>query len=169
MYSWWEHYGLGDMSTSRRWLKWLTGCLVCVVCIVIGCGLLLAYLLFFGGHVLQSASNPAKSVTAEVIEDSSFAAATDAAYLGVAVKARWNPIRHYVFGGSDYGAQIQASWINDHVLLIHCIQCEQLRGNILKRKWNGVTICYDRSNMTDVSQDVDASCPKDTAPTMSHP
>jgi hypothetical protein len=150
-----------------KWLKWL---LISVAVIVVGVGLLITYLGIFGGHVLLSASNPAGSITAEVIDDSGFAAATDAGYLGVTLKTRFNPIRHYVFGGSNYGARVQVSWISDHVLLIGCDNCEKLEGgNILERKWHRVTICYDRSNVIELPQEVDASCRKEAAPTVSGP
>lgn len=140
-----------------------------MACVVAGFGLLIAYLRIFGGHVLQSALNPERTVTAEVIDDSSFAAATDVGYLGVTLKTRFNPIRHYVFGGSDYGAHVQVSWISDHVLLIQCDRCEKLEGgNILERKWRQITICYDRSNVIEAPKYVDASCPKDLRSTASY-
>jgi hypothetical protein len=151
------------MSTGQR-LKWS---LISVVCIGMCLGLLIAYLRIFGGHVLQIASNPESSVTAEVIEDGSGAGAMDVGYLGVSLKTKFNPIRHYVFGGSNYGAQLHVSWISDDVLLIRCEHCEKLNGgDILERKWDRLTICYDLSNV--ISQD-DASCHRETAETISRP
>jgi hypothetical protein len=147
------------MARSGR-LKRLS---ICVGLLVAAIGILIANLNIFGGHILQRVPNSKGSVTAEVLE-SGIAAATDIDYLGVSLKARFNPFRHYVFGGANYGAQIQASWINDHLILIRCQHCENLQGgNILERKWRQVTICYDRSNTSDLPEEVDASCPKKAA------
>jgi hypothetical protein len=104
-----------------------------------------------------------------VINENSGASATDVGYLGVTLKTRFNPIRHYIFGGSNYGAQIRVSWISDHVLLIHCERCEKLEGgNILERKWQRVTVCYDRSNVLEIPQGADDPCPKEPGSTASH-
>jgi hypothetical protein len=131
---------------------------------------LVVYLRVFSGHVVQSASNSKGNLKAEVINDSGTAAATDVGYLGVTLKTWFNPIRHYVFGGSNYGADIQIKWINDHTLLIHCDHCEKLDGgNILERRWHQVIICYDRSNATDLQENQDSSCPRRVAPAISEP
>jgi len=151
---------------KSNWLRWL---LIFPVCLVLGVGLLIAYFRIFSGRVLQSAQNPDGTVTAEVLASDS-AAATDVEYLGVILKTRFDPIRHYVFAGSNYGANIQISWINDHVLLIHCDHCEKLEGgNILERKWHQVTICYNLSNVADLQENQDASCPGGIAPATSEP
>ena len=160
------------MTQTGTKFRWLKRSLLCLACVFTAFGLLIAYLRMFGGHVLQSSLSPESSVTAEVIDDSSSAAATDVGYLGVALKTRFNPIRHYVFGGSNYGAHVQVSWISDHVVLIQCERCEKLEGgSILERKWRQITICYDRSNVIETPKDVDASCPKDLRSTASflHP
>ena len=134
--------------------------MVCIACLVVGLGILVACLRIFSGHVLQRVSNSTGSLYAEVIDDDS-AAATDVNYLAVGLKSRFNPIRHYVFGGSNYGAQIRLAWINDRVLLIRCEHCEELKGgNLLERKWHQVTICYSRSNVPEVDQNEDPSCPR---------
>lgn len=139
-----------------RWLKRLS---ICMVCLLVAVGLLIGYLRIFSGAVLQSASNRKGTVTAEVIDGSGSSAATDVGYLGVAMKTRFNPIRHYVFGGSNYGVQIQVSWINDHVLKIRCDSCEKLQGgNILEHRWHQVTICYDDSIMMPLPQEAEAVC-----------
>jgi hypothetical protein len=101
-------------------------------------------------------------VIAEVV-NSGTAAATDVNYLGVTLKTRFDPIRHYVFAGSNYGADIRIAWLGDHMLLIRCEHCEKLEGgNILERRWHQVIICYDRSNAADGPSEQDPSCPQAT-------
>jgi hypothetical protein len=142
-------------------LKWLRWPLVLVVCLVVGLAALVVYLRVFSGLVMQSASNSKGNLKAEVINDSGAAAATDVGYLGVTLKTWFYPIRHYVFGGLNYGADIHIEWINDHTLLIHCDHCEKLDGgNILERRWHQVVICYDRSNVAGGPSERDASCPQ---------
>ena len=149
--------------------KWLKGLLISLVCFVVGVGLLIVYPRIFGGRVRQTARNAKGTVTAEVVA-SGFAAATDVGYLGVTLKTRFDPVRHTVFGGSDYGAQITISWIGPNVLLIRCQHCEKLQGgNILEQKWHQVTICYDRSNGIDLPEDQDASCPSEPTPMTPEP
>ncbi len=150
-------------STAERvWTtmksKWLKRLLIAVACFVVGVGLLIVYSWIFGGRVRQTARNAKGTVTAEVVA-SGFAAATDVDYLGVTLKTRFDPIRHTVFGGSDYGAHIQISWIGTNVLLIRCQYCEKLQGgNILEQKWHQVTICYDQSDAIDLPGEQSAAC-----------
>lgn len=140
----------------HRWLKWP---LILFAFLLMGLGMIVLYLRIFGGHVLQSASNPSGNITAEVVS-SGIAAATDVGYVGVTLRTRFDPIRHYVFAGSNYGADIQIAWIGDHTLLIHCEHCEKLEGgNILERRWHQVLICYDHSNAVVSSGELDRSCP----------
>lgn len=104
------------------------------------------------------------NVIAEVISDGP-TAATDVDYEGVTLKTRFNPIRHYVFGGLNYGAQIKVSWKGENVLFIRCADCENLQvGNILERKWQEVTICYDRSNVLDEPIEKSSPCPPASDP-----
>lgn len=143
--------------------------MIVVGCLAIGLGAIVFYLRAFGGHVLLRASNPMGNITAEVVS-SGVAAATDVDYLGVTLKTRFDPIRHTVFGGSDYGAQIKISWIGTNVLLIRCQNCEKLQGgNTLEQKWHQVTICYDQSDAIDLPGDQDASCPSEPAPLTPEP
>ena len=148
-----------EIVQSTMKSKCLKGLLICLGCFVVGVGLLIAYLRIFSGHILRRVPSPNGSVTvtAEVI-DFGPAGATDVGYLGVSLKTRLDPIRHPVFGGSNYGADVRISWIGADVLLIRCEHCERLEGgNILERKWHQVTICYDRSNVVR-AVDQDASC-----------
>jgi hypothetical protein len=141
-------------------LKWLRWPLILVACFVVGLVAIVFYLRVFGGHVLQSSRSPTGNVTAEVV-NSGMAAATDADYLGVTLKTRFDPIRHYVFGGANYGADVRIAWIGDHILLIHCEHCEKLDGgNILERRWHQEIICYDRSNVADGPHEQDPLCPQ---------
>lgn len=141
-------------------LKWMRWPLILAASFLIGLAAIVLYLRIFGGHVLQSALSPKGNITAEVVS-SGMAAATDADYLGVTLKTRLDPIRHYVFGGSNYGADIRIAWIGDHVLLIQCEHCEKLEGgNILERRWHQVVICYDRSNAAEGLGEQDPSCPQ---------
>jgi hypothetical protein len=150
-------------------LKWLRWPLILAACFAAVLVAIVLYLRIFGGHVLQSASSPKGNVTAEVVT-SGMAAATDVDYMGVTLKTRFDPIRHYIFAGSNHGADIRIAWIGDHTLLIHCEHCEKLDGgNILERRWHQVVICYDRSNVTDLQGNQDASCPSGVAPATSEP
>jgi hypothetical protein len=106
-------------------------------------------------------SRPLGNITAEVVS-SGMAAATDVDYMGVTLKTRFDPIRHCIFAGSNYGADIRIAWISDRIVLIHCEHCEKLEGgNILERKWHQVIICYDRSNAADLPSEQDPSYPRE--------
>jgi hypothetical protein len=140
---------------NLKWLKWP---LVVAACLVAALAVTVLYLRVFGGRVVQSVASPKGNITAEVVS-SGMAAATDVDYLGVTLKTRLDPIRHYVFGGSNYGADIRVSWIGDHILLIHCEHCEKLEGgNIVEQRWHQVVICYDRPNGANGPGEQDPSC-----------
>ncbi len=102
------------------------------------------YLWGFGrGVIAMAAENPSRSVVAEVVVDT-FAMATDAGSRGVRLRSRGSPFGDYVFGGTDYGADISIKWISDTRLLIVCEQCRNLVGGIVSwGQWNDVSIKYD--------------------------
>lgn len=140
--------------------RWFRIPLVFLGCLVLGLGLLIGYGRAFSGQVRQYAANPSGTLNAEVIADNGLAAATDAGTLGVTLKTWFNPFRHYVFVGSDYGAQITISWISDRVLLIRCEHCEKLKtGKVPERKWHQVTVCYGGLGIPDLVQNNDHLCP----------
>jgi hypothetical protein len=146
--------------------KWL---LILLTCLVAGSGAIVLYLRIFSGQILHRAPNPKHDITAEVVNDG-MAAATDTDYLGVTLKTRFDPIRHYVFGGLNYGANVRIAWIGDDTLLIRCAHCEKLDGgNILERRWHKVILCYDRSNVVELPGEQDPSCPQVTSLTKLQP
>jgi hypothetical protein len=142
--------------TTWKWFRRLS---ICIGVVVLAIGLLIIFSRIFGGRILQTSPNPKHTVTAEVIDSSGMATALDTGYLGVTLKTRFNPIRHYVFGGPNHGARVRVSWINDQVLTIQCDNCEKLEGgNIIEHQWHQVTICYDDPSMTGPPQVTDAAC-----------
>jgi hypothetical protein len=134
------------------------------LCIFAGLAAAVSLILLYGkicsGRTLQREVSPNGSVIAEVTE-SGGAAATDTNYVGVTLKTKLNPIRHYVYGGLDYGAHISVSWLDHDRLLISCQHCENLHGgDIIERKWHDVTVCYARSNVVEPPFAEDGkSCP----------
>lgn len=149
--------------------RWIRGLLVVCLIFLVAVTSFLVYAWTSSGRVVQRTVNPTGNVIAEVI-DGEFAAATDVGSLNVILKTKFNPVRHYVFGGSNYGAQIRISWIGPNVLLIRCQHCEKLQGgNILEQKWHQVTICYDQSDAIELPRDQDASCPKEPTPMTPEP
>ena len=127
--------------------RWAVGCAIALASVVIACALVLFYFRTSSGRILQRLPSPDNSVIAEVDKDGSDAAATDTFYTGVALRTRRNPIRYYVFGGLDYGANITVSWLDSNNLLIKCEQCSKLNGgNMKKYTWRKIVIHYDISN-----------------------
>jgi hypothetical protein len=121
------------------------------------------YLRACSGHVRQYLPNPSGTLRAEVIDESGSASAMDAGMLGVTLKTRLNPFRHFVFSGLNYGAEITVTWINDRVLFIRCEHCEKLHGAmIVERKWHQTTICYGGSGKPDLLRNNDPLCPPDS-------
>jgi hypothetical protein len=141
-------------------LKWLRRFLFFSSGFVLLIASLLFYLRAYGGRTLQREVSPNGKVIAEVIVSDS-AGATDVNTLDVSLKNELNPIRHYVFGGLDYGAQVTVSWIDNDRLLIKCQHCENLHGgDIFERKWHDVMVCYARSNVVETEfKDDGKSCP----------
>lgn len=127
-------------------VKWALGCGLALVSIIMSLALGIVYLRTSSGRTLQRLPSPDGGVIAE-INTSGFAAATDAYYTGVLLRTRHNPLRHYVFGGLDYGAKIAISWIDSKNLLIQCEECRNLNGgNVREARWHDIMIHYDIVN-----------------------
>jgi hypothetical protein len=93
--------------------------------------------------VTLRAISPDGGTTAEV-DTSKGGGATEAAYTGVRLRSRFNPFRHYVFGGLDYGAKVTLSWTDSRNLIIKCQNCEKLDIKDEEHDWRGVRIHYDK-------------------------
>jgi len=124
---------------------WARGCAVSIAVLAVTIGLAVLYLRTSAGRTVRRVQNQDGDVTAEVNMDCS-SAATDGCYTGVLLRTRYNPIRHYVFAGLDYGAKITIAWVGPRELLITCQDCSKLSGgNIKERIWRSVTIRYEIS------------------------
>jgi hypothetical protein len=122
-------------STLGRWtVSVFAGC-------ILAFGLLLAYARIFSGSAKQRLPSPDGETIAEVREFTSLSA-MDADYLGVQVRTKLNPFRHFVFAGLDDGIKITISWIDSKTLQISCERCEQIRTNIKEDAWRDVSIRY---------------------------
>ena len=109
--------------------------------LVIGLAGMVLYLRLFGGTVNQRVSSPDGRVVAQV-RTFDFSA-LDPYYTYVEVSARYNPLRHIVLGGPNYGAEIKLSWMDANNLIVTCVNCDQLSGyESGDRRWDGVTIHY---------------------------
>src|SRR5262249_34434380 len=104
-------------------------------------GAFLAYLRLFSGHVLQRLPSPDRRTVAVVNEEGS-GSAVDANSLGVALRTRWNPVRHLVFSGLDYGTSLAVSWMDANNLVIKCMNCKSLAVYRCEKQWHQVSIHY---------------------------
>jgi hypothetical protein len=95
----------------------------------------------YAGEIRQRVSSPDGKFVAQVRELNS-GSAVDADYVSVQLQTKWNPIRHHVYGGLDYGIGIGISWMDSTNLLVTCTKCEKLGMGFKEDKWREVTIHY---------------------------
>ncbi len=114
------------------------------VALVVSLGLVVTclYLRIFAGTVNQRLPSPNGQLVAEVRTLTSLSA-LDRDFVTVQLSRRFNPFRHIVFGGSDYGVKITVSWTDSEDLLVQCVDCDNLRDETVENNWNGVTIHYE--------------------------
>ena len=112
-----------------------------IVGVLLAIGLLGLYLRVFAGQVKQRIASPDGTFVAQVREVHN-GSAVDADYISVQLQTRWNPFRHQVYGGLDYGIGITSSWIDSKNLLVTCTECEKLGQSSKEDKWHDVTIRY---------------------------
>lgn len=109
---------------------------------------------FWAGQTLQYSISPDGRSIAECREyKQSSATSTD--LKTVELRTRFNPVRHTVLSGLDYGATLSITWIDSRNLLVTCRGCNpldlQIRCNnctaldIVKREteWRDVSIKYE--------------------------
>ena len=108
---------------------------------------------FFGGEIRQYRRSPDGTTIAEYREyKQSSATSTDLST--IELRTRYNPIRHTVLSGLDYGANLSITWIDSRNLLITCngcnprdllAPCNNCTGlDIVKKegRWRDVSIHY---------------------------
>lgn len=100
------------------------------------------YLRIFAGKLDQRVFSPDGRTVAEC-RTFDFAAATDADQTAVQISSRFNPFRHTVFSGLNYGATVSASWLNPRTLLIRCTNCKDLDIRGQEHRWKDITIRYE--------------------------
>jgi hypothetical protein len=104
---------------SKRPFDSRAAALIVLAAIVVGAAALL-YARMFAGRTLQYAISPDVQNVAECreYEESS---ATTANLITVELRGRYDPIRHTVMSGLDYGAQVSITWLDSRRLLIRCL------------------------------------------------
>jgi hypothetical protein len=68
--------------------------------------------------------------------------AVDSDYIAVQIQTRWNPLRHDVYGGLDYGIGIKIYWADSSNLVVTCTNCEKLGEGLKENKRHDVAIRY---------------------------
>lgn len=110
--------------------------------IVVGISVLaFLYLRTIAGRVDQRVLSQDGRMVAEC-RTFDFAAATDTEQTTVQIRNRFNPFRHTVFAGLNYGAKVSISWQDPRTLLIRCINCKNLDIRRKQPEWHGVSIIY---------------------------
>jgi hypothetical protein len=113
--------------------------LVCVA------GLLLCLFLYvrlFSGIVrLRRVSPDGRTHAAIWVGD--FAAATDVNPIAVTLRRKYDPFDVAVFGGRNYGANIDLVWQGNRDLLIICKGCRNLDVTEKIDHWKDISIHYD--------------------------
>lgn len=124
-----------EKSTFGRTIaRILVGVLFAIVLFVL-------YLRLFAGEVIQRTESPDGRFVAEVRELHN-GSAVDADNIGVELRTKWNPFRHEIYGGLDYGVGISISWVDSANLLVTCTKCEKLGQSFKESKWHDVVIQY---------------------------
>jgi hypothetical protein len=78
---------------------------------------------FLGGEVRQYQPSPDGRNIAEYREYRQ-GGATSTNLSTVELRTRFNPLRHTVLAGLDYGAKLSLSWMNSQNLLVSCNGCD---------------------------------------------
>ncbi len=104
-------------------------------------GSLFVYLRLFSGRVLQWLPSPDGHVVAAVTESGSLSA-LDTDSIGVELRSKYNPIRHFVFSGLDYGTSVTISWTDQRNLVVKCTRCASLAIYRCEQQWHDVAIHY---------------------------
>jgi hypothetical protein len=130
-------------EVTERWIDWLSRLQILLpLALVLGIGALVIYPRVSSSNVKLRLISPDGHTTAEV-DVSEWGGATEAAHTGVRLRSRFNPFKHYVFVGLDYGAKVTVSWIDSRNLLIKCQNCDKLTTKTEEHKWHDITIHYE--------------------------
>lgn len=123
-----------------------------VLSLVAVAGIYVLQVRFFGGDLRQYELSPDAKKIAQVREyDQSSATTTN--LISVELRTKFNPFRHTVLAGLDYGAEISVTWVDSRNLLVRCIKCSSFDvkcdscGSALyvvgkDTKWRDVSIQY---------------------------
>jgi hypothetical protein len=126
---------MSKLTRRRRIWGWLTLAIVAVL------GGLFVYLRLFSGRVLQRLPSPDGQVVAAVSESVSLSP-LDADSIGVELRSKYTPLRHFIFWGLDYGTSVTISWTDSRNLVVKCAQCTSLAVYGCEQQCRDVVVHY---------------------------
>jgi hypothetical protein len=105
------------------------------------------------GTTVQRFESPDRNAVAEYREYAQ-SSATSTNLSTIELRTSFNPFRHTVLSGLDYGGRLSISWIDFHNLLVRCTNCADLelkcnhcgdRFYVIRKetKWRDITIHYE--------------------------
>jgi len=114
--------------------------------------LVLLYGHLFGGQTAQWEESPDHKKVAECRRYGT-SSATTSELRTIELRTRFNPFRHTVLSGLDYGAKLSVSWIDSKNLMVQCgncgnfeIKCDACSDGLYifqkKDRWHDVRIHY---------------------------
>lgn len=118
---------------KRRKIRfWLILALVGVV------GGLVGYLRLFSGQVMQRLQSPNGQTVATIRKFGRLSGNLT----GIELRARREPLRHFVLTGLDYDDGLSISWENPRNLIVQCTNCTDISIYRCEQRWHDVTIHY---------------------------